>query len=287
MSENIDTALVKGFETGVTLLAQQEGSRLRECVDVRMVGPGEEFSFDQLGIAEPQEITTRHADTPISDIEHDRRWVTPKTYARAELIDKPDALKSINDFTNPYLRAIALGMGRQWDRAIIDAALATARTGKTSGTSTESFDTGTNTIASGSVGMTLAKINEAAKILRKYEHPKPWFMVCAADQIEDLMNDSTMTSADYNSVRMLMAGDVNTFGGFTWKTTQLLDVDGTPDRTCLAWSKSSMLLAMLENPFSRITEESAKNYSTQVYYRSEFGSTRMQLRGVVDVQCTE
>ena len=286
MSVNIDTALVKGFETGVTLLAQQEGSRLRDCVDVRMVGPGEEFSFDQLGIAEPEEISTRHADTPISNIDHDRRWVTPRTWARAELIDKPDALKTINDFTNPYLRAIALGMGRQWDRDIITAAKATARTGKTSGTGTESFPAG-NIIASGSVGMTLAKINEAAKLLRKKEMPKPWFMVVSADQIEDLMNDGTMTSADYNTVRMLMAGDVNEFGGFTWKTTQLLAVDATPDRTCLAWSKPMMLLAMLENPFSRITEESAKNYSTQVYYRSEFGSTRMQEYGVVDIQCTE
>ena len=286
MSVNIDTALVKGFETGVTLLAQQEGSRLRDCVDVRMVGPGEEFSFDQLGIAEPEEISTRHADTPISDIPHDRRWATPRTYARAELIDKPDALKTINDFTNPYLRAIALGMGRQWDRAILTAAKATARTGKTSGTSTESFPAA-NIIASGSVGMSLAKINEAAKILRKAEMPKPWYMVVAADQIKDLMNDSTMTSADYNSVRMLMSGEVNTFGGFEWKTTQLLAVDATPDRTCLAWSKPAMLLAMLENPFSRITEESAKNYSTQVYYRSEFGATRMQELGVVDIQCTE
>lgn len=286
MSVNIDTALVKGFETGVTLLAQQEGSRLRDCVDVRMVGPGEEFSFDQLGIAEPAEITTRHADTPISDIPHDRRWATPKTFARAEMIDKPDALKSINDFTNPYLRAIALGFGREQDRSIITAAKATARTGKTSGTSTESFNAN-NIIASGSVGMTLAKINEAAKILRKAEMPKPWYMVVAADQIEDLMNDSTMTSADYNTVRLLMAGEVDTFGGFTWKTTQLLAVDATPDRTCLAWSKPTMLLAMLENPFSRITEESAKNYSTQVYYRSEFGATRMQELGVVDIQCTE
>jgi hypothetical protein len=286
MSVNIDTALVKGFERGVTLLAQQEGSRLRECVDVRMVGPGEEFSFDQLGTAEPAELTTRHADTPISDIAHDRRWVTPKTFARAELIDKPDALKTINDFTNPYLRAIAMGFGRQMDREIITAALATARTGKASSTSTESFDTTNCRIAHGSVGLTLIKINQAAKILRTYEHPKPWYMVVAADQIEDVMNDSTITSADYNAVRALMQGEIDTFGGFTWRTTQLLSKSSTT-RSCLAWSKMSMLLAFLEQPFSRISERDDKNYTTQVYYRSLFGSTRMQYRGVVEVQCTE
>ena len=286
MSVNIDTSLVKGFERGVTILAQQEGSRLRDCVDVRMVGPGEEFSFDQIGEADPLELTTRHADTPISDIAHDRRWVTPKTFARAELIDKPDALKTINDFTNPYLRAIAMGFGRQMDREIINAALATARTGKTSGTATEDFPTATNRIAHGGVGMTLAKMNNAAKILRTYEHPKPWYMVVSADQIEDMMNDGTATSADYNSMRLLMSGEIEEYGGFIWRTTQLLDTDGTT-RSCLAWSKLSMLLAILEQPFSRISERDDKNYTTQVYYRSLFGSTRMQQRGVVEVQCTE
>jgi len=286
MSVNIDTALVKGFETGVTMLAQQEGSRLRGAVDVRMVGPGEEFSFDQLGVAEPQELTTRHADTPISDIPHDRRWVVPKTFARAELLDKPDQLKTINDFTNPYTNAIGMGMGRQWDREIIGAALATAKTGKTSSTSTESFDTTNNRIAHGSAGLTLAKINQAAKILRKYEHPKPWYMVVTAEQIEDVMNDSTITSGDYNAIRLLNAGEISSFGGFEWISTELLSV-ASSIRSCLAWSKMSMLLAIEEEAFSEIGPRADKNYSIQVYHRRMFGATRMQLHGVVEVQCSE
>lgn len=284
MSVNIDTGLIKGFETGVTHLAQQEGSRLRDCVDFRLVGPGEEFSFDQLGIAEPSELMNRNADTPISDIPHDRRWAIPKTFVRAELIDKPDQLKSINDWSNPYLRGIAMGFGRQMDREIIAAALATARTGKTSATATETFDTANNQIAHGAVGLTLAKINQAAKILRSYEIPKPWYLVVSAEQIEDVMNDGTITSADYNTVRALMAGEIDTFGGFTWRTTELIDY-ASSTWSCLAWGKTAMLLAMLEAPYSNITQESAKNFATQVYYRSEFGATRMLYHGVVEIQC--
>jgi hypothetical protein len=182
MSTQIDTALVKGFEQGVTLLAQQEGSRLRRAVDARTVGPGEEFSFDQVGEADPVELTTRHADTPQGNISHDRRWATPKTFARAELIDKADMVRSLNDFANPYTRALGMGFGRQMDREIIAAALATARTGKTSSTSTESFDTTNCRIAHGGVGLNLAKLNEAAYILRKYEMPKPWFLVVTLQQ---------------------------------------------------------------------------------------------------------
>lgn len=285
MSIQIDTALVKGFEMGVTMVAQQEGSRLRGAVTVRRVGPGEEFSFDYLGKADPSELTTRHADTPIGDIAHTRRWVVPKTFARAEFIDKPDALKTINQFTNPYTRALGMGFGRELDRQIIAAALATAKTGKT-GTGTASFPTSTHQIAHGSVGLTLAKINEAAKILRANEAMKPWHLVVTAEQIEDVMNDPTITSADYNTVRLLMQGEVDTFGGFTWHVTELLSLSGTT-RSCLAWSQEEMLLAVLEEPFSRITEESTKNFLTQVYYRSLFGASRMQETGVVEVQCTE
>lgn len=285
MSENIDTALVKGFEQGVTLLAQQEGSRLRAHVDVRSPGPGEEFSFDQVGIADPSEVTTRHSDTPIGDIPHDRRWVTPITYSRGEYIDKADMIRSLNDFTNPYTRGLGMGFGRQQDRAIIAAASATARTGKTSGTSTESFP-GANQIAHGGVGLTLAKLNETAKILRAAEMPKPWAIAVSAEQIEDVMNDPTITSGDYNSVRLLNQGEIDTFAGFTWVQTELLTV-ATSVRTCLAWSKMGMLLAVAQEPTAAIDRIPEKNNSTLVQYQADFGATRMQQLAVVEIACSE
>jgi len=285
MSVNIDTALVKGFETGVMMVAQQEGSRLADTVRYEKVARGEEFSFDALGTSDPAELTTRHAPTPVGNIDHTRRWVNPKLFARAELLDKPDQLRSINDFTNPYTRAIGMGFGRQRDREIIAAALATAKSGKT-GSGTEAFPTATHQIVHGSGGMSLTKINQDAKILRKYEVPKPWFMVCSADQIEDVMNDSTITSADYNSVRLLMQGEIDTFAGFKWRTTQLLDLASTT-RSCLAYGRDSLLLAVQLGDESRISERDDLNYATQVYFRAMFGATRLDEVGVVEVQCTE
>jgi hypothetical protein len=285
MSLNIDTALVKGFETGVIMVAQQAGSVLRDTVRPERVARGEEFAFDALGTSDPAELTTRHAPTPLGNIAHTRRWAIPKQFARAEGIDKADKLRTINDFTNPYTRAIGMGFGRQFDRELILAALATAKTGKT-GTGTAPFPTSTHRIVHGSVGLTLIKLNQAAKILRKYLTPKPWTLVVSAEQIEDVMNDSTITSADYNAVKLLMQGEVDTFAGFRWRVTELLDISGTT-RSCLAYGAESMLLATQEEPESRISERDDLNYMTQVYFRSMFGATRLDETGVVEVQCTE
>jgi hypothetical protein len=286
MSLNIETALVKGFETGVMQVAQQMGSELRDTVRVERVSRGEEFAWDRLGSSDPAEISTRHAKTPMGNIAHTKRWASPHVFARAEGIDKADALRTINDFTNPYTEAIGMGFGREFDRQIIAAASATAKTGKT-GSGTEAFPTTTHRIVHGSAGMNLIKINQAAKILRQNHIPKPWYMVVTAEQIEDVMNDSTITSADYNTVRLLMQGDVDTFGGFKWRVTELLSVDATPTRTCLAYGKRSLLLAVQKEPESRVSERDDLNYLTQVWFQSMIGATRLDEVGVVEVQCNE
>ena len=285
MSVNIDTALVKGFETGVIMVAQQQGSALRDTVRPETVAKGEEFAFDALGTSDPAELTVRHAPTPMGNIQHTKRWVSPHIFARAEGIDKPDKLRTVNDFTNPYTRAIGMGFGREFDRQTIAAALATAKTGKT-GSGTAAFPTATHRIVHGSAGLTLIKLNQAAKILRVNSIPKPWTLVVTGEQIEDVMNDSTITSADYNTVRLLMQGEMDTFAGFRWRVTELLTKVSTT-RSCLAYGRDSMLLATQLEPESRISEREDLNYLTQVYFRSMFGATRLDEVGVVEVQCTE
>jgi hypothetical protein len=46
-------------------------------------------------------------------------------------------------------------------------------------------------------------------------------------------------------------------------------------------------LAIGKEPTARIEERSDKSYSTQVYYCSSFGSTRMEEEKVVQIACNE
>ena len=159
MSTQITTAFVKQFTDGITLLAQQKMTRMRMGVRVETGITGDRAFFDQLGSVTATAKTTRHGDTPLTDTPHSRRMVTLTAYEHADLIDDSDKIRILNDPTNDYTRVFAAAFGRAIDDAIIDNALAAASTGVDGGTST-SFDTTNYQIASGSTGLTLAKIIE-------------------------------------------------------------------------------------------------------------------------------
>ena len=89
MSSQITTAYVKQFTEGITLLAQQKDSRLRNAVRVEPI-EGDRAFFDQVGISSMTKRTSRHAETNLTDTAHTRRMVTSDTYDKADMIDKHD-----------------------------------------------------------------------------------------------------------------------------------------------------------------------------------------------------
>ncbi len=73
-------------------------------------------------------------------------------------------------------------------------------------------------VGAGTQTLDLATITLAAKALNKVEAPmEDRFFVVHEGGLNDILNDTTITSADYNTVRLLMSGEIDTFMGFTWK----------------------------------------------------------------------
>jgi hypothetical protein len=107
-----------------------------------------------------------------------------------------------------------------------------------------------------------------------------------SNQVEALLNDSTLTSADYNTVRALVSGEIDTSVGFKFIRTELLAV-ASSIRTCIAWTKSAIVLGIGQDVTGRIEERADKNYSTQVFMSMDIGATRLEEVGVVDIQCDE
>ncbi len=287
MSQQQPTHFVQQWTQGITLLAQQKMTRLRKAVRVEPGITGKQAYFDQLGTVTAQIKTTRHGDTPLTDTPHSRRQVALDPFEHADLIDDSDKIRTLNDPTNDYTRVFAAAFGRAIDQVIIDAAFATAFTGENGGTST-AHPGGTYQIAAGAVGLTLAKIIQANKVLRAAENDpeEGFFLAVSQEQIEDVLNDGTITSADYNSVRLLMSGDITEFMGFTWINTERLGT-ASGERRVIAWAKNSLLLGLGKEPSGRISERDDKSYSTQVFYSMDIGATRMDETGVVEILCTE
>lgn len=285
MSTQITTAFSQQFSANVQLLSQQTGSILRGGVEEESV-TGEKAFFDQVGAAAAVKRTSRHGDTPMVETPHSRRMVTMDAYEWADLIDDADKVRMLIDPTSTYARAAAAAMGRAMDDAIIEAATGTSKTGKSGGTST-TLPSGQQ-IAGGSADLTLAKLIQAKKILdsNSVDPSIPRHIAVSPDQIEALLNTTTVTSSDFNTVKALVQGEINTFLGFQFHVSNRLAKSGN-DRTCFAWAQDGIKLAVGKDVTSRIDERADKSYSTQVYYCASFGATRMEEEKVVQIICDE
>ena len=293
MSIQIPTAFVQGYKANVEHLLQQKGSRLRSAVRMETINSKRDY-FEQLGTVEAVEITSRHGDTGRQDTPHYRRSVTTKSYYYSDLIDRMDRVRMLIDPAGHYTTAAVNGLGRAIDRTILAAMTGTAYTGE-DGTTQTSYDTGMTVgvqvvdpgVSAADTGLNVAKLIEADRLLgsRDNDPDEPRFIAFNAKQKASLLKTTAVTSADYNTVKALVSGQINTFMGFTFIQTELIGVDGNSDHMVPYWTKSGMLLAVGQDVQVRVSERPDKHYSQQVYVSMDIGATRMQEGKVGYIVC--
>ena len=290
MSNQITTAFVQQYSSNVQMLSQQMGSVLRGAVDVESV-VGKNAFFDQVGKTTAVLRTSRHSDTPQIDTPHSRRRVSLADYEWADLIDNADKVRLLIDPTSSYAKAAAAAMGRAMDDVVIAALGGTSYTGETGSTSV-SLPSGQKPYsASQSDGLTITKLLEAKKILdlADVDPSLPRFFLCGPRQISNLLGTTQITSSDFNTVKALAQGQIDSFLGFKFIVSNRLPFDATnaDDRLCYAFTSDAIKLAVGQDVLARIDERADKSYSTQVYYAMSIGATRMEEEKVVEIACDE
>ena len=283
MSSQITTAFVQQYSANIQMLSQQMGSLLRDKVRVESV-VGKNAFFDQVGSVTAQLRTSRHADTPQIDTPHSRRRLSLADYEFADLIDQQDKVRLLIDPTSSYAQAAAMAMGRAMDDVIITAALGTASTGET-GTGSETVQTG---VVKGTTGLTVAKLISAKDLLDKADvDPSiPRHIIVGPEQLGNLLGDSEVTSSDFNTVKALVRGELDSYLGFKFTVSNRLPKTGN-DRTCIAYAQDGLLLGIGKDISARIDERADKSYATQVYYCQTIGATRMESAKVVPIVAIE
>jgi hypothetical protein len=286
MSTEITTAFVEQYSSNIQMLSQQKGSLLRDKVRVESV-TGKNAFFDQVGSVTASVRTTRHADTPQSDTPHSRRRVSLVDYEFADLIDDLDKVRMLVDPTSTYALAAAYAMGRAMDDAIITAATGSADTGVAGGTAV-ALPSSQIIAEGGTTGMTIAKLREAKEIidLADVDPSLPRHIIVSPKQITDLLGTTEVTSSDFNTVKALAQGDINSFLGFNFIVSNRLAV-ASQIRDCIAFVSDGIGLAVGKDSTARIDERADKGYATQVYYSAAFGATRMEEDKVVKIQAYE
>lgn len=289
MSDQISTAFVQQYTTNVELLLQQRGSKLANAVMAGSYTGKAAKAVEQIGAVAAQKRTSRHADTPLINTPHDARWVHPVDYEWADLIDDQDKLRMLIDPQSSYAMNGAFALGRAKDDEIIKAFFGTSLTGE-NGTTSTAFDTSNQQIAAGAAGLTVAKLRDAKRILMSNEVDVDFdqlFIAVTAQQLDDMLATTEITSSDYNSVKALVQGKVDTFMGFTFIHCERLGVDGSSNRRVPAWAKSGMHLGMWNDINTQISTRDDKSYATQVYVKGTFGATRTEEGKVVEILCAE
>lgn len=315
MSQEITQAMVDMFSANVFHLAQQKGSRLRQYCKFE-TQKAESAFHDRIGARKSRKKSGRHSDVQYDDTPHSRRMVTMEDFYSADIVDKSDKLRTIMNPENEYAVAISYALGRNIDEVIIENALGNAYGGK-KGTEVIALPDSQKVAAFDGSGLTGLGLNvKTLRAVRKKFKQNEAVMkgakivfVYAAEQADNLLGTTEVTSADYNSVKALVDGEADSFMGFKFESTELLPFNdvaitynkdtgavgsgtGTiaigEGRRCFAFIENSAILCALgEEVNGKITELPTKHYSSQVYGSLTIGASRMEEVQVVEVICKE
>lgn len=301
MDNVIESWRVEQFNANVYQLSQQKGSRLASLVRNETFTGKAEF-FDRLGLATAQDKVGRNADTPNLDIAHSRRMVTSITREWGTLVDRKDKVQNIHNPESEYSIAAQNALGRKLDSVIINGAFGTAQTGE-DGSGTQTLGTAQKVASVASAALdnaNLQLLRKASRLLNAAEVMGPRYLVHSADFLEQLLGHTEVTSADYNSVKALVQGEIDTYMGFKFIHSELLPLASAVDsdtfkfdtgtglynasgtsltgteETALVFVGDGIILGKNPLSMSRVEERADKSYSIQVYTNMDFGATRME-----------
>jgi hypothetical protein len=284
--------------------AQQSRSRTSDFIDWQSgTFRGERKRFDRTGVQEFQQKVERKAPTIANNPELDFRWINRASYNLTNDLDEDDKDNLgelitpdgqwVRDHVKAYMRLVDAKCG-------YGPALGNVVTGELGDTNTAL--PAAQQIAAGGTGLTVAKLKAANEILMDSDlegadlmedgtpNPEGRVFVCTAQQITNLLSDPQVTSADYNTVRALVAGNVNTFMGFTFRRISARNTIGLPKvsttRSCVCWVKGALIGSKGEMK-SHIDIIPTQSHKVQVRSTARVGGARLHDEGVVQVDCIE
>ena len=286
MSDTVTRQFITQFDSDLRLLAQQKNSRLRATVMDRGTIQGASFTINNLDKVEMDENTVRHGDTIWSDIDHTARTVPMRDFFKALPLDKADVPKmKVNPVTGgQYMQQLVAARNRKVDDIIFAAALGSINSVDGS-TGPYTLPAG-QIIAAGGTGLTKAKIIQARSIFMSNEigeeDDEELFMLYDALAAQQILSDTTLTSADFMAAKMLQTGEVSgKWMGFTWIPFQrVTNVAGV--RTTAAYSKTAIHFGTGFEEGDVAIRADKKN-TTQVSMAGSYAAGRQDEKKVVQI----
>jgi len=233
MSVSLSNAFVTLFDAEVKQ-AYQGKAQLVGAVRSRRGVEGSTVKFPKVGAGVATPRVPQTDVTPIN-ASFSQVTLTLADWNAAEYSDIFSQAKVNFDERQELVQVVANAMGRRQDQMIIDAL-----------TASSTSLTVSNDIGGSDTNMNVAKLREAKRLLDKNNvDPGDRHIVIHANSLASLLSETAVTSSDFNSVKALVQGDINTFLGFTFhvlgdRSEGGLAIDGSNDRTVWAFHKSAI-----------------------------------------------
>jgi len=303
--EVVEESLVKQYSQNVLYLASQEMSKLRGTVINEQV-QGEEKFWDQYGTVEMLERNVRFGDSPINITPRESRRLTLFAFETGEPLDSFDTVRTLNDPSSPIVRRHAEAAARQYDRTILAALVGNAVTGRKTpvnnalaadhviavndvSQSHESVVTGGG-FDTGNIGLSVGKLLLARRVLGNADVDTGKLNIAVTEsQLTDMLRQIPTTSNDYNAVKSLVNGEINSFMGYTFHkvTPNLIPVDGSGYRRVPVWTPDACVLGIGSDVKTHVAQRADKSFNWYAYMEMFIGATRTDEDKVVEILCNE
>jgi len=280
MAVSISNAFVTLFDTEVKQ-AYQADAVLRNTVRLRTGVTASTHKFPKIGSGVAQVRVPQTDVTPLN-VTYSQATVTLTDYIAAEYSDIFNQAKVNFDERQELVQVVAKAIGRRSDQMIIDA-LAASSTSLTVATS----------IGGAGTNLNMAKLREASRLLNTSNVPaEDRYLLIHASQLASLLSETSVTSSDFNTVKALVQGEINTFMGFTFNVIGDRSegglTGGGSGSTRKVYAYHKMAVGMAESMAIR----SEINYipeKTSWLVSSMFsaGAVAIDAGGCVDITCTE
>jgi hypothetical protein len=233
MSISLSNAFVTLFDAEVKQ-AYQGKAMLVPAVRQRRGVEGSTVKFPKVGRGVATVRVPQTDVTPLN-VGFSSVTLTLSDFNAAEYSDIFSQAKVNFDERQELVQVVAGAMGRRQDQMILDGL---------DGSSTSL--TVANSIGGSNTNMNIAKLREAKRLLDKGNVPPDGrHIIIHANGLSNLLSETSVTSSDFNSVKALVQGEINTYLGFTFhvlgdRSEGGLPIDGSLDRTCYAFHKDAV-----------------------------------------------
>jgi hypothetical protein len=185
------------------------------------------------------------------------------------------------DERSELVQVLGNAIGRRQDQLVLNALAA-------SGTSLAV----SNDVGGSDTNMNVAKLRQAKGLMDKNNvPPTDRHIVIHSNGLQSLLAETAVTSSDFNTVKALVNGELNTFLGFTFhvlgdRTEGGLAIDGSLDRTCFAFHKDAIGYGEGIAPKTEINYIPEKT-SFLVASMFSAGATTIDAEGIVSIVARE